>query len=473
MCKINLEERNLEVRLLSFYDGVIQLSNRDANEVDDEELYFDRLRVFDHGAFTFTLIHEEEDVAELVIPFDYLPKAIPIKLVRRLLVDSFDDSSFGEQSHIFSAIEFFGTFIHGMSRERVTKDYIIEVAKYLHYTLDGLTACMILDVCRMKDIVEEAGETVFSEYYEKSIDKIYSISIRDQKINFSSYGEKYTISFDSIELCFSNRSSTSIIKIKDKEGRIIKLKISENLIEHEFPYPVLNQIWKDYHVEKVDEDFEKKWEAFRPFIQSIVNLILNNAEQVKYQSGYFNKATELKLLLSEEVEERTDDNQEKKDNKVLNIKAFEFSMFDIKKGELALFSVEEGFILIDITNTIIDIISSPDHLIIDIASLNNGGDIRLLFPFSKFHLSTYSFHIGNKISEISQILRDSRKGQVERDMCKAWLLFFRNFLNEIYKQRKLQKESLTDVKGMDIDMAVWIINTLQSINALEELCSQK
>lgn len=472
MCKINLEERNLEVRLLSFYDGVIQLSNRDANEVDDEELYFDRLRVFDHGAFTFTLIHEEEDVAELVIPFDYLPKAIPIKLVRRLLVDSFDDSSFGEQGHIFSAIEFFGTFIHGMSRERVTKDYIIEVAKYLHYTLDGLTACMILDVCRMKVIVEEAGETVFSEYYEKSIDKIYSISIRDQKINFSSYGEKYTISFDSIELCFSNRSFNPIIKIKDKEGRIIKLKISENLIEHEFPYPVLNQIWKDYHVEKVDEDFEKKWEAFRPFIKSIVNLILNNAEQVKYQSGYFNKATELKLLLSEEVEERTDDNQEKKDNKVLNIKAFEFSMFDIKKGELALFTVEKGFVIIDINGATIEINPSSSFINIDLI-WKNGGVIRLCFPFSKTYITSFTYHVEVILNEISQIIRDSRKGQDERDICKKWLLFFRKFLNEIYKQRKLQKESLTDVKGMDIDMAVWIINTLQSINALEELCDQK
>ena len=473
MCKINLEERNLEVRLLSFYDGVIQLSNRDANEVDDEELYFDRLRVFDYGAFTFTLIHEEEDVAELVIPFDYLPKAIPIKLVRRLLVDSFDDSSFGEQSHIFSAIEFFGTFIHGMSRERVTKDYIIEVAKYLHYTLDGLTACMILDVCRMKVIVEEAGETVFSEYYEKSIDKIYSISIRDQKITFSSYGEKYTISFDSIELCFSNRSFNPIIKIKDKEGRIIKLKIFENLIEHEFPYPVLNQIWKDYHIEKVDEDFEKKWEAFRPFLQGIVNLIVNNSEQTNFDFDYLTIATRLKHLLSEEVEEETNNAQEKKTREELTVKALGFDMCDVKKGELALFTVEKGFVIIDIHGATIEINPSSSFINIDLI-WKNGGVIRLCFPFSKTYITSFTYHVEVTLNKISQIIRDSRKGQAERDICKKWLLFFRKFLNVIYNQRKLQKESQTGTsKGMDIDTIIGIINRLKDINALEELCDQK
>lgn len=473
MCKINLEERNLEVRLLSFYDGVIQLSNRDANEVDDEELYFDRLRVFDYGAFTFTLIHEEEDVAELVIPFDYLPKAIPIKMVRNLLVDSFDDSSFGEQSHIFSAIEFFGTFIHGMSRERATKDYIIEVAKYLHYTLDGLTACMILDVCRMKDIVEEAGETVFSEYYEKSIDKIYSISIRDQKINFSSYGEKYTISFDSIELCFSNRSSTSIIKIIDKEGRIIKLKIFENLIEHEFPYRVLNQIWKEYRIEKVDEEYEKKREAFRPFIQGIVNLIVNNSEQTNFDFGYLTRATKLKHLLSEEVEEETDNIQEKKTREELTVKALGYDMCDVKKGELALFTEEKGFVIIDIHGATIEIKPSSSFINIDLI-WKNGGVIRLCFPFSKAYITSFTYHVEVILNEISQIIRDSRKGQVERDICKKWLLFFRKFLNVIYNQRKLQKESQTGTgKGMDIDTIIGIINKLKDINALEELCDQK
>lgn len=473
MCKINLEERNLEVRLLSFYDGVIQLSNRDANEVDDEELYFDRLRVFDHGAFTFTLIHEEEDVAELVIPFDYLPKAIPIKLVRRLLVDSFDDSSFGEQSHIFSAIEFFGTFIHGMSRERATKDYIIEVAKYLHYTLDGLTACMILDVCQMKDIVEEAGETVFSEYYEKSIDKIYSISIRDQKINFSSYGEKYTISFDSIELCFSNRSSTSIIKIIDKEGRIIKLKIFENLIEHEFPYRVLNQIWKEYRIEKVDEEYKKKREAFRPFIQGIVNLIVNNSEQTNFDFGYLTRATKLKHLLSEEVEEETDNIQEKKTREELTVKALGYDMCDVKKGELALFTVEKGFVIIDIHGATIEIKPSSSFINIDLI-WKYGGVIRLCFPFSKTYITSFTYHVEVTLNEISQIIRDSRKGQAERDICKKWLLFFRNFLNVIYNQRKLQKESQTGTgKGMNIDTIIGIINKLKDINALEELCDQK
>lgn len=473
MCKINLEERNLEVRLLSFYDGVIQLSNRDANEVDDEELYFDRLRVFDYGAFTFTLIHEEEDVAELVIPFEYLPKAIPIKLVRNLLVDSFDNSSFGERSHIFSAIEFFGTFIHGMSRERATKDYIIEVAKYLHYTLDGLTSYMRLDANRMKDIVEEAGETVFSGYYEKSIDKIYSISIRDQKINFSSYGEKYTISFDSIELCFSNRSSTSIIKIKDKEGRIIKLKIFENLIEHEFPYPVLNQIWKDYHIEKVDEDFEKKWEAFRPFLQGIVNLIVNNSEQTNFDFGYLSRAIKLKHLLSKEVEEETNNAQEKKTREELTVKALGFDMCDVKKGELALFTVEKGFVIIDINGATVEIKPSSSFINIDL-NWKNGGVIRLRFPFSKFYITSFTYHVEVILNEISQIIRNSRKDQVERDICKKWLLFFRKFLNVIYNQRKLQKESQTGTgKGMDIDTIIGIINKLKDINALEELCDQK
>ena len=467
MCKINLEERNLEVRLLSFYDGVIQLSNRDANEVDDEELYFDRLRVFDYGAFTFTLIHEEEDVAELVIPFDYLPKAIPIKLVRRLLVDSFDDSSFGEQSHIFSAIEFFGTFIHGMSRERVTKDYIIEVAKYLHYTLDGLTACMILDVCRMKDIVEEAGETVFSEYYEKSIDKIYSISIRDQKINFSSYGEKYTISFDSIELCFSNRSFNPIIKIKDKEGRIIKLKISENLIEHEFPYRVLNRIWKEYRIEKVDEEYEKKREAFRPFIHGIVNLILNNSEQMNFDFDYLTRATKLKNFLSKGVEEERNLSK-KKDPTELNVLFIEFQCSHIPQRRISLCTREAGFILIEFDA--VEIHSSSDHIVIDLVidlSQSIGEHIRLFFPLSKFRFAAYSYYIENMLNEIGQLLNDSEVEPKVKNGCKTWLLFLWKFLKELYGRRNeiFDKSKLKEV--------TWIIDTLQSINTLEELCSQK
>ena len=467
MCKINLEERNLEVRLLSFYDGVIQLSNRDANEVDDEELYFDRLRVFDYGAFTFTLIHEEEDVAELVIPFDYLPKAIPIKLVRRLLVDSFDDSSFGEQSHIFSAIEFFGTFIHGMSRERVTKDYIIEVAKYLHYTLDGLTACMILDVCRMKDIVEEAGETVFSEYYEKSIDKIYSISIRDQKITFSSYGEKYTISFDSIELCFSNRSFNPIIKIKDKEGRIIKLKISENLIEHEFPYRVLNRIWKEYRIEKVDEEYEKKREAFRPFIHGIVNLILNNSEQMNFDFDYLTRATKLKNFLSKGVEEERNLSK-KKDPTELNVLFIEFQCSHIPQRRISLCTREAGFILIEFDA--VEIHSSSDHIVIDLVidlSQSIGEHIRLFFPLSKFRFAAYSYYIENMLNEIGQLLNDSEVEPKVKNGCKTWLLFLWKFLKELYGRRNeiFDKSKLKEV--------TWIIDTLQSINTLEELCSQK
>lgn len=463
MCKINLEERNLEVRLLSFYDGVIQLSNRDANEVDDEELYFDRIRVFDYGAFTFTLIHEEEDVAELVIPFDYLPKAIPIKLVRRLLVDSFDDSSFGERSHIFSAIEFFGTFIHGMSRERATKDYIIEVAKYLHYTLDGLTACMRLDASRMKDIVEEAGETVFSEYYEKSIDKIYSISIRDQKINFSSYGEEYTISFDSIELCFSNRSFNPIIKIKDKEGRIIKLKISENLIEHEFPYRVLNRIWKEYRIEKVDEEYEKKREAFRPFIHGIVNLILNNSEQMNFDFDYLTRATKLKNFLSKGVEEERNLSK-KKYSTELNVLFIEFQCSHIPQRRISLSTREAGFILIEFDG--VEIHSSSDHIVIDL-SQNIGEHIRLFFPLSKFRFAAYSYYIENMLNEIGQLLSDSEVEPKVKNGCDTWLLFLRKFLKELYERRNevFDKSKLEEV--------TWIIDTLQSINTLEELCNQK
>lgn len=467
MCKINLEERNLEVRLLSFYDGVIQLSNRDANEVDDEELYFDRLRVFDYGAFTFTLIHEEEDVAELVIPFEYLPKAIPIKLVRNLLVDSFDNSSFGERSHIFSAIEFFGTFIHGMSRERVTKDYIIEVAKYLHYTLDGLTSCMRLDANRMKDIVEEAGETVFSEYYEKSIDKIYSLSIRDQKINFSSYGEKYTISFDSIELCFSNRSFNPIIKIKDKEGRIIKLKISENLIEHEFPYRVLNRIWKEYRIEKVDEEYEKKREAFRPFIHGIVNLILNNSEQMNFDFDYLTRATKLKNFLSKGVEEERNLSK-KRYSTELNVLFIEFQCSHIPQRRISLSTREAGFILIEFDG--VEIHSSSDHIVIDLVidlSQSIGEHIRLFFPLSKFRFAVYSYYIENMLNEIGQLLNDSEVEPKVKNGCKTWLLFLRKFLKELYGRRNeiFDKSKLKEV--------TWIIDTLQSIDTLEELCSQK
>lgn len=311
MCKINLEESNLEIRSFSFYDGVIQLFKKEKNELE-EELYFDRIRVYDYGAFVLTLIHEEEDVAELVIPFNYLPKAIPIKLVRKLLVDSFDTSTLGERSHIYSAMEFFRNFIHGMSRYQAPENYIIEVAKYLHYALDVFTSYLSFDAKHMKVIVEESGETLFSYYYEKIIDRIHSLSIRDQKITFSSYGEEYTIFFDSIELCFSNRSSNPIIKIIDKEGRIIKLRISGTLIEHDFPYCVLIRIWKEYTIKNVNEEYEKKRESFRPFIQGIVNLIVNNSEQMSFDFSYLTRATKLKHLLSEEVEEETDNTQEKK-----------------------------------------------------------------------------------------------------------------------------------------------------------------
>lgn len=472
MCKINLEESNLEIRSFSFYDGVIQLFKKEKNELE-EELYFDRVRVYDYGAFVLTLIHEEEDIAELVIPFDYLPKAIPIKLVRRLLVDSFDDSSFGERSHIFSAIEFFGNFIHGMSRYQAPGNYIIEVAKYLHYALDGFTSYLSIDAKGMKAIVEESGETLFSEHYEKIIDRIHFLSIRDQKITFSSYGEEYTISFDSIELCFSNRSFNPIIKIIDKEGRIIKLRIYGTLIEHDFPYCVLNHIWKEYLIEEVDEEYEKKRESFRPFIQGIVNLIVNNYEQMSFDFGYLTRATKLKHLLSEEVEEETNNTQEKKTREELTVKTLGYDMCDVKKGELALITEEKGFVIMNINGATIEIDSSSSFIIIDL-NWKNGGAIRLRFPFSKFYITSFTYHVDVILNEISQIIRDSRKGQVERDICKKWLLFFRKFLNVIYNQRKLQKESQTGTdRGMDIDTILSIINRLKDINALEELCDQK
>ena len=472
MCKINLEESNLEIRSFSFYDGVIQLFKKEKNELE-EELYFDRVRVYDYGAFVLTLIHEEEDVAELVIPFNYLPKAIPIKMVRRLLVDSFDDSSFGERSHIFSAIEFFGNFIHGMSRYQAPGNYIIEVAKYLHYALDGFTSYLSIDAKGMKAIVEESGETLFSEHYEKIIDRIHFLSIRDQKITFSSYGEEYTISFDSIELCFSNRSFNPIIKIIDKEGRIIKLRIYGTLIEHDFPYCVLNHIWKEYLIEEVDEEYEKKREAFRPFIQGIVNLIVNNSEQMSFDFGYLTRATKLKHLLSEEVEEETDNTQEKKTREELTVKTLGYDMCDVKKGELALITEEKGFAIININGATIEIKPSSSFINIDL-NWKNGGVTRLRFPFSKFYITSFTYHVDVILNEISQIIRDSRKGQVERDICKKWLLFFRKFLNVIYNQRKLQKESQTGTdRGMDIDTILSIINRLKDINTLEELCDQK
>lgn len=474
MCKINLEESNLEIRSFSFYDGVIQLFKKEENELE-EELYFDRIRVYDYGAFVLTLIHEEEDVAELVIPFNYLPKAIPIKMVRKLLVDSFDTSTIGERSHIYSAIEFFRNFIHGMSRYQAPENYIIEVAKYLHYALDVFTSYLSFDAKHMKAIVEESGETLFSEHYEKIIDRIHFLSIRDQKITFSSYGEEYTISFDSIELCFSNRSSNPIIKIIDKEGRIIKLRIYGTLIEHDFPYWVLNHIWKEYLIEEVDEEYEKKRKAFRPFIQGIVNLIVNSSEQMSFDFGYLTIATKLKHLLSEEVVEETGNNntQEKKTREELTVKTLGYDMCDVKKGELALITEEKGFVIININGATIEIDSSSSFINIDL-NWKNGGVIRLRFPFSKFYITSFTYHVDVILNEISQIIRDSRKGQIERDICKKWLLFFRKFLNVIYNQRKMQKESQTGTdRGMDMDTILSIINRLKDINALEELCDQK
>ena len=471
MCKINLEESNLEIRSFSFYDGVIQLFKKEKNELE-EELYFDRIRVYDYGAFVLTLIHEEEDVAELVIPFNYLPKAIPIKMVRNLLVDSFDTYTLGERSHICSAIEFFRNFIQGMSRYQAPENYIIEVAKYLHYALDVFISYLSLDVKQMKDIVEKSGETVFSYYYEKIIDRIHSLSIRDQKITFSSYGEEYTISFDSIELCFSNRSSNPIIKIIDKEERVIKLRISGTSIEHDFSYRALIYIWYEYTIKNVDEEYEKKRKAFRPFIQGILNLIFNNSEQMSFD--YLNRATKLKHLLSEEVEEEeTDNTQEKKTREELTVKTIGYDMCDVKKGELVLITEEEGFAIININDATIEINPSSSFINIDL-DWKNGGVIRLRFPFSKFYITSFTYHVEVILNEISQTIRDSRKGQVEKDICKKWLLFFRKFLNVIYNQRKLQKESQTGTgEEMDMDTILSIINRLRDINTLEELCDQK
>ena len=480
MCKINLEESNLEIRSFSFYDGVIQLFKKEKNELE-EELYFDRIRVYDYGAFVLTLIHEEEDVAELVIPFNYLPKAIPIKMVRNLLVDSFDTYTIGERSHICSAIEFFRNFIHGMSRYQAPENYIIEVAKYLHYALDVFISYLSIDAKQMKVILEESGETVFSYYYEKIIDRIHSLSIRDQKITFSSYGEEYTISFDSIELCFSNRSSNPIIKIIDKEGRIIKLRISGTLIEHDFPYRVLIRIWKEYTIKNVDEDYEKKRESFRPFIQGIVNLIVNNSEQMSFD--YLVRASKLKHLLSEEVEEETDNTQEKKtreglvqfskrkiddyekkDPTELNVLFIEFQCSNIPQRRISLCTREAGFVLIEFDA--VEIHSSSDHIVIDL-SQSIGERIRLFFPLSKFRFAAYSYYIENMLNEIGQLLSDSEVEPKVKNGCDTWLLFLRKFLKELYERRNevFEKSKLKEV--------TWIIDTLQSINTLEELCSQK
>ena len=71
------------------------------------------------------------------------------------------------------------------------------------------------------------------------------------------------------------------------------------------------------------------------------------------------------------------------------------------------------------------------------------------------------------LNEIVQLLSDSEVEPKVKNGCDTWLLFLRKFLKELYERRNevFDKSKLKEV--------TWIINTLQTINTLEELCSQK
>lgn len=162
------------------------------------------------------------------------------------------------------------------------------------------------------------------------------------------------------------------------------------------------------------------------------------------------------------------DDSGKKDPTELNVLFIEFQCSHIPQRRISLCTREAGFILIEFDG--VEIHSSSDHIVIDLVidlSQSIGEHIRLFFPLSKFRFAAYSYYIENMLNEIGQLLNDSEVEPKVKNGCKTWLLFLRKFLKELYGRRNeiFDKSKLKEV--------TWIIDTLQSIDTLEELCSQK
>ena len=161
---------------------------------------------------------------------------------------------------------------------------------------------------------------------------------------------------------------------------------------------------------------------------------------------------------------RETDESKKKDPMELNVLFIEFQCSHIPQKRISLCTREVGFVLIEFDG--VEIHSSSDHIVIDL-SLSIGERVRLSFPLSKFRFAPYSYHIENMLNEIGQLLNDPEVEPNVKNGCKTWLLFLRKFLKELYGRRNeiFDKSKLKEV--------TWIIDTLQSIDTLEELCSQK
>ena len=173
---------------------------------------------------------------------------------------------------------------------------------------------------------------------------------------------------------------------------------------------------------------------------------------------------------SVQFSKRETDDSEKKDPTELNVLFIEFQCSHIPQRIISLSTREYGFILIKFDG--VEIHSSSDHIVIDLSfvidlSQSIGKPIRLLFPLSKFRFNAYSYGIKSMLNEIVQLLSDSEVEPKVKNGCDTWLLFLRKFLKELYERRNevFDKSKLKEV--------TWIINTLQTINTLEELCSQK
>ncbi len=175
-----------------------------------------------------------------------------------------------------------------------------------------------------------------------------------------------------------------------------------------------------------------------------------------------------------QLSKRETDVPEKKTLMELNVIFIEFECSYIPQRRISLSTKEKGFILVEFDD--VRIHSSSDQIIIDL-SLSIGKDIRLFLPLSKFRFASYSYHIENMMNEIGHLLKDSEVEAKVKNECKIWLLFLRGFLKELYERRNdifdKSKVKVDDSKENTLDEVVWIINTLQSINALEELCNQK
>lgn len=160
---------------------------------------------------------------------------------------------------------------------------------------------------------------------------------------------------------------------------------------------------------------------------------------------------------------KTDDSGKKVPTE-LNLLFIEFQCSHIPQRRISLITKEAGFILIEFDG--VEIHSSSDHIVIDL-SQSIGEHIRLFFPLSKFRFTVYSYFIENMLNEIGQLLSDSEVEPKVKNGCDTWLLFLRKFLKELYERRNevFEKSKLKEV--------TWIIDILQNINTLEELCSQK